>query len=234
HRHSDRHFLSSAFFGLTIMGVGVLFLLDHLDLLQGYRAFQFWPIFIGLWGVFRLIMPGRLPEKIWGLSLVTGGSLALLHTLEIVTVPWSIIWPLLVVAAGLHVILTVIWTKRRRDAMNRQFTEIEGNMVSHVIMGEKEERIDHAPFKGGAVDVVMGSYVLDLRKAEFSPGKHDLWVKAFMGEVIVKVPATLNVFVDGSQIMGTIENDAPRTRDDQEHPTLTIHAQVALGSIKIQ
>ncbi len=225
HRHCDRNFVGSAFFGLAVMGVGTLFLLDHLNLLSGYRAIQFWPLFIAVWGLFRLAMPGRLPEKAWGASLVIGGSLALGHTLGAFTVPWSLVWPLLVLAAGLHILVTVFWTRRRREQIN---------LVTHVVMGEKEERVEHAPFEGGAVDVVMGSYVLDLRKAEFGEGQHDLWVKVFMGEVIVRVPARLDVRVDGTQIAGSIENDAPRYEEDSDRPALVIHSQVALGALKIQ
>src|SRR5262245_25868781 len=89
--------------GLLIVAWGALALLDNLGILGGRDLMRtFWPVLVIGWGLVRLTM-GE-PHGRWiGAAAATAGVALLGNTLEWWHVRITVLWPLFVIALGIHV-----------------------------------------------------------------------------------------------------------------------------------
>ena len=99
-------------FGVGIIAVGVLFLLDALDLMPVYRFSTYWPVLLILFGLGRIIWPVRPGSEIGGSWIALVGGLLLLDRMQIA--PMSETWPTFVIMAGLMVVFRALgWLPSR-------------------------------------------------------------------------------------------------------------------------
>ncbi|MEQ1757875.1 MAG: DUF5668 domain-containing protein [Vicinamibacterales bacterium] len=109
HFHA-RHRDAPVFFGVVLIGMGVLFLLDNLNLIEARYFFRnFWPLIVILFGLSRLVF-GQGGERIFG-AIATGfGSFWLADRLF----DWDInviglFWPIILIGVGLNVLFKARW-----------------------------------------------------------------------------------------------------------------------------
>jgi hypothetical protein len=111
------------FFGGALVVAGVLFLLQHLGMLGGYTAWQFWPLLLVVAGISNLVRRRTIGGFVWGGLLIGGGGLALAHSLSLVALPWGVIWPIGLVLLGLSLIVGLFvligWHRRWLRRQNR-------------------------------------------------------------------------------------------------------------------
>jgi hypothetical protein len=94
------------FFGVALLTLGVLFLLNNLNLLEA-RGFirTWWPALIIAWGSSRLLW-GWAMERFIGAGAVVFGTVLLGNRLfDWDILVWQVLWPLAMIAFGLHVLL---------------------------------------------------------------------------------------------------------------------------------
>lgn len=211
--------------GTMIVAAGVLFLLEHLGQLGGYHAWSFWPAILVVAGVEAMT---RRYRRLFGLALTLTGGLLLVHTLALAPLEWGLIWPILVI--GLGVILIVkVFTRRRRMPVPPFSRDLPPGAV---IMGSKEDRVDSQQYSGSEVSTVMGSYVLDLTRAEMQGDSATVVAKAVMGAIEIRVPTHWKVQVKTNPVMGAVENKTREPVDAAK--TLLVQAEVVLGGIEIR
>jgi predicted membrane protein len=225
------------FFGIALVLFGALFLLDHLNMLSGYTAWQFWPLMFVLAGVLHLLGVGPTARRPFGLLLTGIGGVLLAHTLGFIDIHWGLIWPAAIIAVGVYLVFAVA-TRRWRPPKGGAGGTGGGSgdrVDGHVIMGDTEEQNDSQKFEGGEASAVMGSYELDLSRAEIAGEEADLYAKAVLGSVEVRVPERWRISVKGNPILGAVED---KTRMDPDPPenrkTLNVHSTAVLGSVEIR
>jgi hypothetical protein len=86
-------------FGVILMGLGTLFTLDKLELLEAGEYWRYWPVLVIGFGVSLLLEPGRLRGGLWVLLY---GIWQLAVSLEYLDFRQGL--PLLVIGAGLILI----------------------------------------------------------------------------------------------------------------------------------
>jgi hypothetical protein len=94
------------FFGVALLTLGILFLLNNLNLLEA-RGFirTWWPALIIAWGSSRLLW-GWAMERFIGAGAVVFGTVLLGNRLFDWDIHvWQVLWPLAMIALGLHVLL---------------------------------------------------------------------------------------------------------------------------------
>jgi hypothetical protein len=101
------------FFGAAIMGLGVLFLADRLDLLNTGALMLYWPALVVGFGMLRIIWPPRPGAEVGGLWIALVGGLLLLDRLEIVAMAES--WPVFIIVGGLMVVFRALGWLPARD-----------------------------------------------------------------------------------------------------------------------
>jgi cell wall-active antibiotic response 4TMS protein YvqF len=90
--------------GLTVVALGVLFLLDSAGVLNAGRAIdRWWPLLLVAAGV--LTLAERPPSVVRGTVLTVGGAILLLFTTDLVEGNgWDYVWPAALIAAGIAIV----------------------------------------------------------------------------------------------------------------------------------
>jgi predicted membrane protein len=210
------------FFGLVIVGVGVILLLDNAGVANAGDMFAvWWPAVIILAGLLTLLANPRH----WPVALIimAVGLVFLLSNLDIVDLG-SIIFPAIIIVVGLMVLFG-------RGMGSRVET---GDRVNSFNVFSGSELSSHSKqFTGGSVSAVFGGAEIDLRDAV--PAKDaSLDVFTAFGGVELKVPQGWQVVVRGLPLFGGIENATAKEQLPEPHPVLAVNATVLFGGLEIK
>lgn len=197
--------------GLVVLVVGVLFLLNNLDIgldINIGKVFSLWPVIplvLGLNWLFlafrstgsetgsRVFFPwGQLITSLVATAvgvLFLGRNLGLFHFET--RLFWSLFWPVILILVGFSLL-------RGRAASG-------GQGGRFTLMGEANIGGDQ-PWKleSGSYFAMMGGIKIDLGAAEIADGETVLDLTAFMAGIEVMVPKDLSVIYEGSAVLGGV------------------------------
>jgi predicted membrane protein len=221
-----------AAFGIIIIAAGVLWLLSRMGVIQLPGIHIMWPSIIIAFGFIKLFhRPFALPNMFFGLTVMAVGTVLQLGKLGLVGVDIHMIWPFLLILAG----ILVIWTSSHHK---RQFTtaSTEDHINKNIMFGGDESHFTTKQFRGGVVTAIFGGAVLDLRQAEMAESPTTIEISAIFGGVEIRVPSHWRVVVHGSPVLGGFDNKS-RLRDglsEEEIKTLIIQGNVVFGGAEIK
>jgi hypothetical protein len=86
-------------FGAFMIALGLVFLMDRMEMLRPALLAAFWPGLLVAWGLTRIVWPSRAGAEVAGLWIALIGGLLVLDRLAIISLSES--WPVLVIVAGL-------------------------------------------------------------------------------------------------------------------------------------
>ena len=150
--------------GLLVAALGVVFLLDNLDVIDSGRILRFWPLILILAGARRLWEARDRGAALWGAVLSGAGGLLLLETLDLVDFDVWDLWPLVLVAIGLRMLA---FPGRSAPAPRDGADGVEH---CSAFLGSVERRVRSADFRGGSVSAFLGGVHLDLTGADGAGG----------------------------------------------------------------
>lgn len=218
------------FWGLLLIVLGGLFLLDQMDKLDfGDLIGHYWPVVFIILG-FSILLSNNFRNVGSGIFFIAFGAFFLLVRLRIFDrMVWSFLWPLAIIAVGVWILIRPAWRPDRKKAAEMTADDLD---ISQVFSGSSR-KIESQNFRGGKADVVFGSAEIDLRGARLSGGQATLILSAVFGGIEVYVPRDWQVVLEGSPVLGSIESrksisDVPKTQ------TLTIKGSAVFGSIEIK
>ena len=191
---------SQVILGLLVIGMGVLFLLDNLDILDFRHAIGFWPLaFIGA-GLLVLFGDGPRSGSYTGAVLIGVGVLMILGRLGFLYISWAMTWPLVMIALGGLILFRTLGPGRvaRPGAVDGSPDQVVDIVA---ILGGVERRITTPDFRGGEVTAVMGGCALDLRESSILK-EAVLNVFTIWGGINIKVPPDWTVVLNGTPVMG--------------------------------
>jgi hypothetical protein len=104
--------VTAAVFGVMLIGIGVLFLLDNLEIYDAGQLRDYWPVLLIGLGLPSLIAPKDAGDAPWGVVTLAAGTFFLLRNLDVID--WSLrdIWPLFLVLAGVALIVRSLADRR--------------------------------------------------------------------------------------------------------------------------
>lgn len=210
------------FFGLLIVAVGTVLLLDNADVLDAGEVFgTWWPAVVVLAGILTFAANPRH----WPVALIiTGVGVAfLLSNLDIVDIG-NIVIPAAIILVGLLVIFG-------RGLGSR--TEAGDRVNSFNVFSGSEIASHSKQFQGGSISAVFGGAEVDLRDAVPTPDA-ELDVFTAFGGVEVTVPEGWHVAVRGLPLFGGIENVTAKKQVPADAPTLAVNATVLFGGLEIK
>jgi predicted membrane protein len=224
------------FWGLMLIILGVLFLLDQLGEIDfGEIVSVYWPVIFIVIGLSILIGSGFRGAGS-GLFFILFGAFFLLMRLEILHRSLWHYWPVFIIAAGLWILLRPALEKGATPAEKKT---LDGSViaddldVSAVFSGLKR-RIESPAFKGGKAEVVLGSLDLDLTGAGPAGGEAVLYLSAVLGSIVVRVPRDWQVVIDGSPLLGSIDDKRRPAAPAEKKVTLRVKGSAVLGSIEFK
>jgi hypothetical protein len=233
--------------GVVVIAVGVLFLLDNLDILDFRHALSFWPVMFIVAGLLKLF-DGSSPNNylVGGLLLATG-AVMILGRLGLFYVDWQTVWPLLLIAMGALFVYRAFDARRSRGAvdMTPDFLSkpdgagkqvgtgaaSDGIVDVTAILGAFERNVNAPAFRGGDVTAIVGGCSLDMRGASIQ-GEAVLNVFALMGGITIKCPPDWTVVLHGTPILGGFEERTVRPQDASKRLVITGYA--ILGGVEVR
>jgi hypothetical protein len=192
---------SQVILGLLVIGMGVLFLLDNLDIIDFRHAIGFWPlVFIG-GGVLTLSGGGPRSGTYMGVVLVAVGVLMMLGRAGFVYISWRMVWPLALIVLGGLILYRTVGPGRAVRAGAVDGATADNVVDVAAILGGVERRITTPDFRGGEITAVLGGCALDLRESAMLKDAV-LNVFTIWGGINIKVPPDWTVVWSGTALMG--------------------------------
>lgn len=199
--------------GVLVIAMGLLFLLDNLDIIEFHRAISFWPMAFIVFGIVKLFDSRSANSYLIGGLLIAVGVAMLVNRLGLFYISWHTVWPLILIGFGAVVVYRA--TASRRSGHTVDLSKPGGTPAdpdapsdtvvnATAILGGFERRITTQDFRGGEVTAIAGGCELDMRGASIN-GEAVLNVFALFGGISIKCPPDWTVVMHGTPILGGFE-----------------------------
>ena len=247
--HRRDHPTPPRFFGFLFLTLGVTFLLDSLDIIEGrYIIRTYWPAVFVAWGTMRMIFGGG-PGRFAGALLAGVGSVFLANSVFGWDVRfWRLIWPVLMMVLGLHILLHPgrRFGPRPPDvppvppidgaepaAEDDPDVEPSGMFKATAVTATVHRKIVSQAFHSGLAVATAGGLELDLRDCRMATGEARIVVRIVMGEVVLRIPRDWTVQNYIAATLANVENhtDAPV---DTGSKRLVLEGSAIIGNVEIR
>ena len=225
---------SQVVLGLLVILMGLLFLLDNLDVIEIRSFISFWPMVFIILGIVKLCDTQTRGGQILGAVFIGLGVLLSLDRMDIIDFNWRTLWPLFFIGFGVYTLYKAR-TGRRLISIDgvKGENDLGGEGVVDVtaILGGFDRRVFTPNFRGGEITAVMGGCALDLRSSSIQ-GEAVVTVFAFWGGVTLKVPTDWTVVLNGTPIMGGFEEKTIAPPDNSKR--LIVRGYAIMGGVEIR
>lgn len=226
-----RNMSSQVVLGVLAIAVGMLFLLDNLDVVNFRRALPFWPLVLIVLGVVKMCDTRSRNGLLLGAVLAGVGVVMLLDRLGFFYVSWHALWPLALIALGVAVVLRPARPRRASVALTKNDGEHEDYLDVTAILGGFQRQVTTQNLRGGDITAIMGGCELDLRQASIA-GEAVIDIFAVMGGITIKCPVDWTVVLQGTPILGGFdEKTAPPPHGTKR---LVVRGYAILGGVEIR
>ena len=235
-RHRRHHRPGSrALFGLGIVGIGVLALLDNLHVFGVPLLRTFWPLALVLWGLSRLVIPRHPGGWIFGLALILFGAGMTAHNLDLVAFEPRQWWPVFVILGGLSILIRGAFPRRYRgmpDTFDSSTLEHGDRVLIDATFSAIRQQNDSKAFKGGRIDVTFGGVELDLSQAAMDGPEAVLDVSARFSGIELRVPRDWQVVTQVSPTLGGVEDKTVPPMSPAHR--LVLRGEAVFGGVEIK
>lgn len=221
---------ASVLTGLTIIGVGVILLLDQQGILPIGHLFRFWPMIFVAVGLLRLYVGPGSRERMFGGILILLGVLLQLSELHYRRFELRHLWPVAIIGAGLWILYWSMGEGRQGAAWsNSEIKQLN-------VFGGGEYKITARDFRGGKLMAFFGGFKLDLTQADLANNQAVIDIEAMFGGGEIVVPQSWEVAVRGVAFFGGYNDETQRPLEPPGGPKkLLILTGVAIfGGVNIR
>jgi len=216
------------FWGFLLIIIGFLFLVGrwgHADV--GDIFANWWPLILIAIGLWILITQNATSGVV---LIVIGGFflLARLHVFEHHL--WYYFWPVLLIAVGLWLIARPTF----RHAGGKIPEIKEDDLNASVIFSGLNRRIESKNFRGGKATALFGGMELDFRNAGLASNQASVELTAIFGSITLKVPKEWQVVIEGTPILGGIDDKHRSVPAAEAKATFYVKATAIFGGIEIK
>jgi hypothetical protein len=230
--NSSRSIPSQIILGAFVIGLGVLFLLDNLDILDFHRAFAFWPTVFILLGVVKLLDSTSPNGTIVGSALIGVGVMLTLNRLGWVHIDLRAAWPMLLIALGVAVVYRALAGRRVAEGPAMVAAADSEDIVDvTAVLGGFERRITTQNFRGGEIIAVMGGCALYLRGSQIAT-EATINVFVMWGGITLKCPPDWTVVLHGTPIMGGFTEKTTPPPDNSKR--LIVRGYAIMGGVDVR
>ena len=209
-------------FGAILLTVGTIFWLDRIGRLDAGDFRPWWPLALILIGLTHLPQKRFAAGAIW----IFIGTVFLMRTLGFTHFsPLRLLglWPLLISAAGVTLILQVL----------RPATRAANGFRATAVMAGTERSFGSQQFYGGQAVAVMAGIEIDLSSAKPGETEACIDVLAIWGGVNIRVPDGWLVVNRVTELLGGYEDKTVRPADPNA-PRLVIRGSVIMGGVEVK
>lgn len=220
-------------FGLGIIFVGVILLLDKMGYHTGIDVWELWPVFVILVGFSLLARSAETRQTLSGTIIISIGVLFLLDNLDIIRYGIEDFWPIILILVGIMILFNAVGGFQKGPASN-DFINLS------FILGGGDFNFNTRDLKGGKISAIMGGGTVDLREADFQGEQILIDVFTCMGGIEIKVPKNWEVQVQGTPLLGGIDNKSTymplnnTSQSGQAKKKLLVKGMVIMGGMEIR
>jgi hypothetical protein len=110
--------VTAAVFGVILIGLGGVFILQNLGMVDAGDIGSWWPVILIGFGISSLIAPKDAGDSAGGVILTALGSFFLLHKLDVIDWRFRDVWPAFLVLAGIALILRSLAERRGQRSVS--------------------------------------------------------------------------------------------------------------------
>ena len=214
-------------FGVIVVLIGVFLFIKQVGIISPL-ADNLWTLFIKFWPLLLLFLGIKLYISN---NRITGGIILLLSVSFLFNTLldfnfFSVLWPILIIGIG----VSLLFKEERKE--EKKVKDDTSYLSQTLFFKDENLKVDSQNFKGGRLDMFVGSLKLDLREAKVSKGGAKLNINAIFANVNVLVPKECRVKSKGSRVIGdwTINLN----EREREEPVLNINGNILFGEVKIE
>jgi predicted membrane protein len=215
--------------GLVVIILGVLLTLDNLGLVEIESPLRYWPVLLIALGLSKSLQGRSGGSRGWGIALLVVGLWLLLRNLDLMPVRLEDFWPVLLVLAG----AALVWQAVRGRAPRQAGGDSDAVVNAAAFLGGVERRSNSKEFRGGDLTAVLGGCAIDLTQASTGAGEAVIEVFAFWGGIDIKVPSSWAVALEGTALLGAMEDKAKRAQGASSG-RLVVRGLVIMGGVEIK
>jgi hypothetical protein len=204
-------------FGILIIAVGTIMLLDNLGIVRARDFWDYAPLLLVAIGLTKIVQgQGRPAGLLFGGLLSVAGILWFLENIDVLRFDSRLIWPVIVIGFGVAHLVRALDRQRDPDTgLESPTSQSEVNMWA--VFGGSKRVIDSQDFRSGDMFAVFGGVDADFRPARIADTA-SIDANAVFGGVEIKVPLSWNVELRGSGIFGGYEDKTVHPANDASMP----------------
>ncbi len=221
--------------GVMIIVVGIVFMLDNLDIVYAGNILYFWPAILVIFGVTKIAQSRQGSGQIVGWIFTVIGSLMILDRLDLIDFHLWDWWPVILIIIGVN-FLRGSWNRKNIAFAERgteSFDDTDAYIKNMAMMSGVKRIITSKEFRGGEISAFMGGCEIDLRDADMSGNEAHIDVNIIMGGVELRVPMGWSVAVEATPIMGGVE-DKTYPAKDGTGKKLHLTGNIVLGGVEVK
>ena len=221
------------FFGLAVIAVGIIMFLDNMGLGLDVNLFDFWPLILVAIGLNQVVQPKEARQSFSGWIFIGIGALFLLDNLGYIYFNFGDLWPVILILIGISILRNHAW-KRSEEGADSDYINLA------FILGGGDHKYTSQTISGGKITAIMGGGTIDLRQASSKQDTIILDTFAFWGGIEIVVPYHWQVNIQGSPILGGMENNttSPANVEGIEinlpPKTLIIKGSAIMGGVEVK
>ena len=225
---TPRRHAPSLILGVCVILFGLALTLDQLNVPHAYLLVRLWPAILIVFGAMKLRQSQGFSG--WGFVMVLGGAYLLVAMFSPDGLTEAI-WPLMVVALGVFLVMRSIRRQRSNDLP-------PGDRADHIdltaIFSGCRRQPQGGPFRGGQATAIFGGIELDLRAAEPSPEPMVVDVFLLFGGGEIRVPDGWSVDVRTTSLFGGVGHKIMAPPLGAGAPRLIITGSTIFGGLEIR
>ncbi len=218
--------ITTLIIGSIFILLGLAFLSDNI--FGNVLGFSFFKLICNLWPLifFGIGISLLVKEKqIFGIIFIIIGTIFLIGNIFNISA-WAILWPVILIGIGLMVLfknsLKINFYSTSKEKSDFEITSFF-NEIKRTIQSKK--------FQSAKINAIFGTNKVDFRKINFEKKQAKIEVFAIFGECEIIIPENLEVDIDMTPIMGSINHEISSQKGSNQ---LDIHATAVFGEIKIK
>ena len=227
---NSRNSLNQIFWGLVIILIGVLFLIQTMGLVTNFDFWKYLPALIILLGIYQLIA-NQFRAWVGPVIFILLGSFLLLASLGVIS--WSLfgnlIWPSILILVGLSLIM-----KRSIGVEGKYNIDQEKRFNLFAAFSGQKRKQTSLEFSGGELTVMFGGCEIDLTDAKITVPPARIQTTVLFGGSDLFVPPDWDVRNEVVAIFGGVDNKRGQNQPSKTTPDLIVTGTVLFGGITIK